>query len=220
MDYHERLNKVNANCNDITKTVWDSIDRPIRPLIYELHRIGLKTKFSCCGFNYDGEEEPKNHHKKLSYVFIYTPTNGKIAEKFFQLTTLAQQCGWNMTYFNSNIWHMNVSNSLPNLYSTKEEEPDVAIHDHETQVLAIHHLTKRISNEIGTYTGLEGEINIDEIEIVDGNKAYQDAGIDEWQVKPKRSVALKIAKAQLDEEQYKKDISKEVDNITENMESE
>ena len=65
------------------REVLEAIDRPIRPLVIEFNRIGLKTKYSCCGFNYDGEEEPKTHTRH-AYIFFYVPSTKKgekISEK-------------------------------------------------------------------------------------------------------------------------------------------
>lgn len=186
--YQKRIEEINKDRNQ--RTVWESIDRPIRPLIFEFNRIGLRTKFSCCGFPYEGEEEPKSHHASLSYVFVYNPLNKfKFGDKikimvdeitvinFFSAVEMAQRCGWEVKYFNTNIWHFFLRNTLPDLYN-KNDDINRAIHDYESQVLGIHNLTRELKNlpSIG-----------DEVIIVDGNKVYEDAGINEWQVKAKRN---------------------------------
>ena len=189
MYYHKRLENVNANCNDETKTVWDSIDRPMRPLIYEIHRIGLRTKFSCCGFNYEGEEEPKNHHAGGTYFFIFSPSSTNITQiyPFFSLVDMARAQGWSISYHGSQEWHFFYRNTVPNLYQLKEGENET-IHDYEAQVLAIFNLTKSIRERISDAN------NFEENKIIDGNTMYQTIGVDEWQVKPKRTVVMKELK--------------------------
>lgn len=201
--YHDRLNKVNKNYNDPDKTVWDSIDRPIRPLIYQIHRIGLKTKFSCCGFNYDGEEEPKNHHAKLTYVFVYTPDlkNQQSVYAFFNLVQLSQIQGWKFAYFNNNIWHLYCENprEMKELYDKTDGQPK-SIHDYETQVIKIFNLSEMLKQ-------IPDMPEMEDLEIIDGNQMYKEAGIDEWQVKPKQSIALRVAKKQMEDDKIKSEIN-------------
>ena len=191
MEYHERLKAVNANCNIKGKTVWDSIDRPIRPLVYHLNRVGLKTKFSCCGFNYDGEEEPKTHHAELSYVFIWKPTTetGKQAvetlKSFIEISNHNNGVMFKMGLKDfRDCWHLWIKNTIPNLYQ-HNDGLEKGIHDYEAQVLGIHILTQHLES-------WESDDNV--YEIVDGNQLYQDLGITEWQVKPKKTIAMRVAK--------------------------
>jgi len=196
MNYQERLTAVNAACNDKNKTIWDSIDRPIRPLVYHLNRIGLKTKFSCCGFNYDGEEEPKSHHAKLTYVHIFEPTTyqGKVSLDYLQGLSKAidhdnefLSCG--VTIFGNKafkIYHLWCKNAYPDLYK-KEDGLEKSIHDYEGQVLCmqlfVDNLEKLPTDEKIT-------------EIIDGNKEYNEKFSD-WQVKAKQTIAMKVAKEKM-----------------------
>ena len=45
LQYLRRLDELNVDAD--SKTVLDSIDRPMRRLIVELHRIGFETTFCC-----------------------------------------------------------------------------------------------------------------------------------------------------------------------------
>jgi len=204
MDYHDRLNEVNAACNDADKTVWDSIDRPIRPLIYELNRIGLRTKFSCCGFSYDGEEEPKSHHRSFSYAFMYPPKskmgqhNLREVRNFVKAVKRDNNWKLGITKFGKNehlVHHLWIGNHVKGLYKVSDGL-EKSIHDYEVQVLAIHLLTKGFK-ELATDQSIE--------EIVDGNKSYHDQGITEWQVKPKQTVGMMMLKEQYDSNKEIKD---------------
>jgi hypothetical protein len=64
----ERLNAINKDAD--TREVLGCIDRPIRPLIIQMNRIGIFTAFSCCGYSYDGEEEPKSHLDNPNVLFV------------------------------------------------------------------------------------------------------------------------------------------------------
>jgi len=173
MNYRQRLDNLNEIEN---KTVLDSIDRPIRPLILELNRIGLPTKFCCCGFPYDGEEEPKTH-SIITFVVLKDigPLN---AVPFFSLARAAVNTGWILTPYNSNFeWHLRYEHtSYDKFYRRNGNLP--GIHDYEEQLIKIHQLTK-IIEQWPSASGREKEFII-----VDGNSNYE-ALKGEWQVKPK-----------------------------------
>jgi hypothetical protein len=176
MNYHERLKIINK---DIQKReVLDSIDRPIKPLVIELNRIGLKTKFSCCGFSYDGEEEPKTHTKNQSYVqFFYPDLNNPTAVKnFFQLSLAVVKWNWSMWPF-SNVWELEFKIrkvGMENFYDQKDGIPQ-SIHDYEGNVIAIYNLTE----ELKTFPSVATSVTIE-----DGNSNY--SKLTEWQIKPKQ----------------------------------
>lgn len=205
--YLARLALVNKDHD--TRSVWTSIDRPMRPLIYQLHKIGLHTQFSCCGFPYEGEEEPKTHHGSFPYVFIWDPIKGPdfarseigsdvhhnfIALKMYveNLSKMNNGKGWNIRYFNDGRWHLHYNHRTPDLYN-KKDGLKLSIHDYEEFVLGIRHMTNLIANdEIKYKTTEDGEmqsmtrINDSEISVIDGNRWYFDNGIEEWQVLPKQ----------------------------------
>lgn len=184
MNYLERLSLINKDHDK--RTVWTSIDRPMKPIIYQLHRIGLKTQFCCCGFDYPGqdEDEPKTHHSMFPYVFVWSPFEGrhktndkKVLENFDLMTQVAKMCKWTIGEFNANRLHLFYQHTAPDLYK-KNDGIKMAIHDYEEYVLAIHQLTK--------YLGLIPTLVADEdIDVEDGNKWYFENGIEEWQILPK-----------------------------------
>jgi hypothetical protein len=160
------------------KTVWDSIDRPIRPLIYELNRIGLKTKFSCCGFSYDNEEEPKSHAK---YPFVIVRLEPECIVTFFKVVTCVVQAGWYVIPYNgSQEWHISC-NPAPATEHFYRDGMN-SIHAYESPLLSIRNLAELLAK----IQSIEGPVTIE-----DGNahSSYALLG-GEWQVKPKPSVEL------------------------------
>jgi len=176
--YLKRLTELNVGAQD--KTVLDSIDRPMRPLILELHRMGMETTFCCCGFPYEGEEEPKTHHRKFTYVFIKNKMRtDEIAHVSGNFIKALKKQGWDYNDWQSpkgeKLTHLFYRNPYPNLYNN-DEKTEHAIHDYESQVLAIKRATS-LAKQFPTL--------VDEIRIHDGNMDYFEAGYDEWQVEPK-----------------------------------
>jgi hypothetical protein len=176
MSYAERLRELNAIQEG--KTIWDSIDRPIRPLIYELNKAGLKTIFSCCGFSYENEEEPKTHARYPFVVYTLTPHPIAI-RNFFRLATYASNTGWTLNPYHGLEWHLSFRGGNSELFYRVGDEP--GIHDYEQGLIAIRRMTGIC------------ELNLDEVDekftIEDGNshKMYDALG-GEWQVKPKPSI--------------------------------
>lgn len=181
MAYLQRLEKLNVGAEDIT--VLDSIDRPMRQLIVEMHRIGMQTTFSCCGFTYEGEEEPKTHHANFTYVFIKAVVNGNLAadnmSKFLnQLVMPGHKPSWKTSPFQTAtgtpLIHLYYDNPLKGMYES--DGLSESIHCYEPRVMAIRH-AYRVAKSLPTA--------VEQIHIRDGNHEYFEAGISEWQVEPK-----------------------------------
>lgn len=173
--YQERLQKLN---NPEKESVLESIDRPIRPLILELHRIGLPTKFSCCGFPYDKEEEPKSH-AKFPFVVLLPLRDGKQVSSFFNFSTVCIATGWKFYQYNVNgEWQaIYMGNSADQFYIEKD-----GIHNYELNLLAISGIVQEIS-KVASVDFCQ--------EIIDGNSmGYEQVLGEEWQVKPKKSYKL------------------------------
>ena len=187
--YEERLNLVNKDHK--TRSVWTAIDKPMRPLIYQLHRIGVMTKFSCCGFPYIDEEndEPKTHCNK-AYVQIVDPNkygnistamkdacikNFNIIKDHVNTTFEGTKQGWKMFYFQNDIWEICCTNWMPDFYS-KDDGLELSIHDYEPFVISIYALTKFIEQ-------METVIPDLYIRVTDGNSYYKE--LEHWAVKPK-----------------------------------
>jgi len=184
--YLQRLDELNIGAGD--KTVLDSIDRPMRPLILELHRIGWKTTFSCCGFTYEDEslDEPKTHHATQTYVFLKNRAINQTAKENMDalLGRLVNDDNPDWSWKTStrirtakgeSIIHLYYTNPLKDTYN-KKDGLDSDIHGYEAQVIAI----KRATDFIKTLPTA-----VDKIVIHDGNNDYFEAGFDEWQVNPK-----------------------------------
>lgn len=179
--FKQRLDKVNAD--RFNRTVWTSIDVPMRPLVFELHRIGMVTKFCCCGYTYAGEEdgEPKTHHSQHAYVHFHINNDRISVNSFFNLAEVSQRCGWRLDYFHGGIWEIRRPNCVSDDLYQKEDGIEEAIHQYEGYALAIQTLTYALSR-LPTV--------VDTIKIIDGNSQYEN--VDHWDVKPKLDFEVSV----------------------------
>jgi hypothetical protein len=176
--FQERIKKINKNIDK--RNVWECIDKPIRPLIFELARVGMIPKFCCCGYSYENEEEPKTHHALHAYVHFYSP-HGKENElnNIFQLSKMS---GWDFSSFCKIIWEIRAKNPVPDNMYRKNDGIEEAIHQYEGYGLKIERLTALIQLNMPT-------IN-DPVTIIDGNSLY--AHCKTWIVKPKQSFIIGV----------------------------
>lgn len=167
--------------------VLDAIDRPIRDLVIHINRIGLPTVFSCCGYPYPDEEEPKSHAYKNAYVIFKKPTCGKSYAAFDALTYRAFKNGWSVGRY-SDDWRIDLKldkSGSPSggFYIQDEQDRDsYSLHDYEMLSLGIWNMTEALKDI---------ESISDEVRVVDGNRTYHKLGID-WQIKPKPDVILQF----------------------------
>jgi hypothetical protein len=170
-NYLDRLEEINKDYGK--RTVFESIDKPIRNLVYHMNRIGLKTRFSCCGFPYLNEEEPKSHYKG-AYVMFYTP-NPEQYQIFFDFMNTARMLGWTTFLLNPNEWSIRKRRDLPEDYY-KPDEIEYAIHDYEGIAIAIQSLEFYIK-KLPTANK--------DFSIIDGNKEVKEFS-EYWQIEPKQ----------------------------------
>jgi len=175
--YINRLREINKDADK--RTVYECIDRPIRKLIYHMNRIGIKTRFSCCGFPYDGEEEPKTHDK-ATYVQFYAPDKDKY-DMFMKFVQDAQSSGFEISHFAGPIWIARCKNPIPDEYS-KSDGIREAIHDYENQVRYI----KIFEETLSRYPTSNRVFKIE-----DGNKQCKQF-MEEWQVQPKKDAEFTV----------------------------
>jgi hypothetical protein len=168
----------------MSKTVLDSIDRPIRDLVINFNRIGLPTVFSCCGFPYPDEEEPKSHAKYSFVNFLIENAMGSM-KNFFDLAEIAPRYGWNLIYYGNNRGSTQPAGTIPGIWQIfyagtnfdfyrKKDGQGYGIHDYEQAAIAIHNLDKALAQFPGKSSA----------KIVDGNGVYHELGI-HWQIDPK-----------------------------------
>lgn len=161
-------------------TVLDGIDRPIRGLVLHINRIGLQTIFSCCGYPYPDEEEPKSHAYKNAYVIFQRPSTFDEYQSFDALTYYATSLGWTANRYHQH-WRLdlqlNKAGAPSRAYYIQDEEDkgSYALHDYEMLSIGIWNLTEKVKH-IPTLR--------DKVTIVDGNRYYHEMGID-WQIEPK-----------------------------------
>lgn len=196
---------IQSNYNELNedsgvRSVWDSIDRPIRGLVYELNRIGLNTRFSCCGFSYEGEEEPKSHCR-VPYIQFYVNTKDEFQLKAFDYIRFFTD-KWNTDnrnenfYFSLSVLRNEENSGIPDtmlatislqrtdkIVKMYQDKNGFALHDYEPIVILIDWLEKAIKLVVPSYSN--------EFVIVDGNAAcYQN--IKNWSVKPKHDKVFSL----------------------------
>lgn len=175
--YVERLKLLNQD----GKYVWNSIDIPMRRLIFEMNRVGLFTKFCCFGFPYGepyGEdEEPKTHSLGNCYVHFYISKNGVEAFKYLvgRIGSTIKIAPWQ-----DDIFVLRILDSLPeNFY---DNSSGVSIHKYEAYVIIIDTICRMLEK-------LPSQCK--RVKIIDGNSMYQ--SLSDWQVKPKFPSIIKIS---------------------------
>ena len=176
----ERTNLLNKDADK--KSIMDSIDRPIRPLIIELNRMGLVTTFSCCGYTYDGQEEPKTHEQK-AYVLFRVPLDNKAVDNFFRLSSIVSNFCWGLNVC-SNGTEWCIMNHVPEIWKKSDNLPET-IHDYEMRLIGITKLTKALKNCPSIS---------EEYTIRDGNETRRDSYGEEWMIVPKKPLTLKTDK--------------------------
>lgn len=183
MSYVQRLALINQNAD--TRSVWDSIDRPIRPLVFELARIGMIPKFSCCGFTYleEGLDEPKTHHGGRAYVHFFIRDSKKALQNFEKLKELVYGCNWNMKQPFTNVIELYTFDCCPTNMYAKEDGVEESIHQYEGYAIKIQTMAYAIQEFIPTAC--------DPIEIIDGNRKYNEIN-PEWQIKAKQNFTIGV----------------------------
>jgi hypothetical protein len=157
------------------KLVWDSIDRPIRPLVLELNRIGLCTSFSCCGYSYVGEEEPKSHSKWANVLFYNTNEEDHKA-----LLEMINHTEWTVYLMENKRELCLVFRYTPICWSNCDNLQE-AIHDYECKLDAIVELTSRLKK---IPTACDNSV------LRDGNESRKNFYGKEWMIEPKQPVTI------------------------------
>ncbi len=171
LTYKQRLELL----NDTSDTVWNSIDKPMRRLIFEMNRTGLITRFCCFGMPYGEDDEPKTHTNDNPYVFFNVTEQG-----FENWNTAAKILNDEQKYFDNrtlylgkfaNSLTLHISDCLPSNFYVSEDM--ISIHKYESYILTIQNITKVLQSLPGS----------DIVKIVDGNRRYDN--IEMWQIDPK-----------------------------------
>lgn len=181
-DIQERTDILNKDADK--RSVLDSIDRPIRPLVVELNRIGLATTFSCCGYTYDGQEEPKCHDKN-PYVLFETPVEFPAIKSFFRMSAILGKVEWGLNACsNGREWCIYCN---PRAIWDNHDNLSEPLHDYELKLIAIVKLTQIIKDFPSAS---------DKITIRDGNAQRRSLYGEEWVVAPKKEVVIESDKIQ------------------------
>jgi len=153
--------------------------------VLELTRVGFRTRFSCCGFTYEGEEEPKSHHEQ-TYVVICGPLITDVAEveRFFHFMTVAKEQGWDVQLMTS-FWppegqEWNIGYRSKHTNPWQENYDGKSLHAYEGRLWAIQCLV----NYLKKWPTVDGPK-----QIIDGN-VWRKAFAPDWQVKPKQTYTV------------------------------
>ena len=160
------------------RSVLDSIDRPIRPLVLELNRIGLTTVFSCCGYTYEGQEEPKSHDRIAYVLFRVDYNNPRIVSNFFSLAKLAPLYGGWCIGLQANGVEWSLFNKSEDSWIRSDNLPE-AIHQYELKLINITKLAQGIK-------ALPSLNENDSFVLRDGNELRRSVYGEEWMVVPKQ----------------------------------
>ena len=160
--------------------VINSIDRPIRPLVIELNRIGLPTCFSCCGYTYEGQEEPKSHSLNPFVMFRVPEKDLFAVSSFFRLSSIVGTYGW-VVHSLANGYEWGLNYNQPPSGWTKHDNLAEPIHEYELKLINITKLVQAM---------VEFPSCAEEVTIEDGNKQRRSKYGDEWMVAPKRAVVI------------------------------
>lgn len=178
-DIQTRTNILNRNADK--RSVLDSIDRPIRPLVIELNRIGMETTFSCCGYTYDNQEEPKSHGDTPYVLFKIDPLSVPKMMNFFKLASMSHSAGWYLSNCsNGREWCL--AKMKDEIKWNKKDGLSEAIHDYEMKVIEIKKMTESILKLIPSAS--------DSFIIKDGNEDRRALYGEEWITVPKKSVTI------------------------------
>lgn len=169
MNYLERLNLL----NDKSDTVWNSIDKPLRRLIFEMNRVGFITKFSCFGMPYGEDDEPKTHANNCYIHFYVTEDSFDVLNK---LTAQKELTRYIKLYNFMDVMVLQFIDSLPEDYYDNSD--GISIHKYEQYVISITSITYFLQE-------LPGK---DEVTIYDGNAMY--SNIELWQIDAKPNFTI------------------------------
>jgi hypothetical protein len=157
----------------------DQIDAPILKTVAGLNLMGLKTVFSCCGFNYKGQSDWKCHLMGKPYVFLDYSDPKEFMNNLgeYKLFILSLHTGWRFNFAGGSQSFIDFY-SLDDRTDTHPWKNPNSVHFHETAVMAIARLNKEIEAFLKSRLSL-----IDTVTITDGNKKWQQS-TSFWQFPP------------------------------------
>lgn len=121
------------NTNKLTEDYLEyHIDEPIRNVIAMLNLLDIPTKFCCCGFDYEGQPEFKDHVYGYTHVYVDYSVNPEYVQK---LVKISQESDWVLTYRNvasSMSWCLSYDNRRNGFWDKKD-----SVHFHEKCVVGI-----------------------------------------------------------------------------------
>lgn len=153
------------------------IDAPIKNCIMGLNLLGLTTKWSCCGFDYQGQPSFKSHvHGRPHVVVDYC--NGKLLDR---LVYIAMRSGWKLELSQvscTNAWQLSSQSSL-NQGSWARTD---SAHFHEgpnTKIKSLEHALMSLWEYMNDLVVLRDQNHV--METIYEHWQYK--GLDDWEIK-------------------------------------
>lgn len=167
------------------KRLEDEIDRPLKRSIALLNLLGFKTKWCCCGFDYQGQPSHKSHTYDSLQIFI---EDNEDTKKFFILflDSMHQNDGWSVQLFRlagqNTCWALTTPFGAANIGAPADWNKHTSEHYHEVPNIKIKALEDFLVQL--------GECMEDETTLEDSNaamtKVYRD-----WNVAPSEPWVIK-----------------------------
>jgi len=160
------------------KKLEDQIDLPIKKCIAMLNLLGLRTLWSCCGFDYKGQPKWKDHTHDNAYISI--DFNSGI-NNLNELLFIRSKSGWSLSIGDvscKEAWLL----EAPSVFGEEMWNKRDSIHFHERSNISIKNLE----------TVLLGmaELMLDKVTITDENLTMKDI-FEYWQHEPAKDWIIK-----------------------------
>ena len=156
----------------------DQIDAPIKKCIAMLNLLGLKTLWSCCGFDYRGQPKFKDHAYGNAHIFIDFNSGIK---NINELLFIRSKSGWSLSVANvscTEAWLL----EAPSVFGSEMWNNKDSIHYHESSNISIKNLETFL-------VGME-ELMLEKVVLADENTVMKEL-FEYWQHEPAEDWVIK-----------------------------
>ena len=158
------------------KKLEDQIDVPIKKCVAMINLLGLKTLWSCCGFDYRGQPKFKDHGDAHIYINFNDGIN-KINELLF----IRSKSGWSLSIADvscTEAWHL----EAPSVFGDEMWSKKDSIHFHESSNISIKNLETVLVDM--------KELMLEEVVLMDENSTMKEL-FEYWQHEPAEDWVIK-----------------------------
>jgi len=194
------IREINKSSILSMRKLENDIDLPIKTIVGMFALLGCQPRFSCCGFDYDGQPIHKTHEYGNAYVMLQNNENTKriinyFLEHKFIIDTIEKTSKWRTwTVDQDNVVFMALAFDWEDSKRNYPWTNKNCIHYAEKGVIGLYYLRKIL------YT--LNELFLDDTIIKDTNSGYKKVGywqypiLDDWKVN--KSELLSIVEKELD----------------------